>query len=105
MGIGRKVVVEVRTGSGVIVSVVPREGAFHHHHGAVTQQCVGCNPAMRREMDRFYDRIDDALAAWEFRRDLELGCPYAVKRAKRERRHLAALRRLKAGLAAKGGRA
>ena len=90
-----RVTVEVRKGDiPVRVETVARSEAFTHLPGAITQRCVGCSPAFRRKMDSFYDEVDRDLREWEFKRDLALGCPYAVRRAVKERRHLKAIRRM-----------
>ena len=83
--LAEEVTVEVRTDRGSRVTVSTRSASFRHLPGAITERCVGCSPALGRQMDGFYGRIDADLRRWEFERDLALRCPYAVKRDAIER--------------------
>ena len=100
--LGDTVTIEMRTGSGTTVRVVPRSsGTFSHIPGAMTQCGVVCSPQIRVMLEAFYAKVDADLADWELKRDYELGCPYAVKRVKAMRRHALALKRM-SRLAGKG---
>ena len=85
--------IEHRTGSGVKVRGIRDGRGFGDTPGIVRQSAGCCNPAIHHCLDRFYGRIDRDLDEWQFREDLKLKVPYAVKAWKHHKRHMAILRR------------
>lgn len=84
--------IEYRTGGGVTVKEIARGRGFGCTPGVIRQTAGCCNPAIHHCMDRFYAQIDRDIDEWQFREDLKLKVPYAVKAWRHHRRHMAILR-------------
>ena len=90
---GEPTKIEYRTGSGTRVrEIKPGEG-FGETPGVIRQSAGCCNPAIHRCMDGFYGQIDRDLDEWQFREDLKLRVPYAVKAWRHHKRHMSVLRK------------
>ena len=85
--------IEYRTGSGVTVREITNGRGFGWTPGVIRQSAGCCNPAIHHCMDRFYGQIDRDLDEWQFREDLKLKVPYAVKAWRHHKRHMSLLRR------------
>lgn len=85
--------IEFRTGSGTSVREHNGGRGFGDTPGVMRQSHGCCNPAIHRCMDRFYGQIDRDLDDWQFREDLKLRVPYAVKAWRHHKRHMMILRR------------
>lgn len=90
---GEPTKIEYRTGSGVTVKEVSGGRGFGGTPGVIRQSAGCCNPAIHHCMDRFYGQIDRDLDEWQFREDLKLKVPYAVKAWRHHKRHMSLLRR------------
>ena len=85
--------IEFRTGSGVTVREIRGRRGFGDTPGVIRQSAGCCNPAIHHCMDRFYGQIDRDIEDWQFREDLKLKVPYAVKAWRHHKRPVALLRK------------
>ena len=85
--------IEYRTGSGTTVKEITNGRGFGGTPGVIRQSAACCNPAIHHCMDHFYGQIDHDISEWQFREDLKLRVPYAVKAWRHHKRHVAILKR------------
>lgn len=90
---GEPTKIEYRTGSGTTVKEITNGRGFGGTPGVIRQSAACCNPAIHHCMDHFYGQIDHDISEWQFREDLKLRVPYAVKAWRHHKRHVAILKR------------
>lgn len=83
--------IEFRTGGGVKVRMITNGRGFGGTPGVIRQSSGCCNPAIHHCMDSFYGQIDHDLEVWQFREDLKLRVPYAVREWKLHMRKVSLL--------------